>query len=136
MKYFVIGFFAIGIGLLAWKTMMPASEAIAENIVDPVFSAQATSGLETYDKNCRSCHGIKGSGSENGPPLIHDIYNPGHHSDGAFYAAAKNGSKQHHWQFGDMPPQSHLTNTEIANIVRYIRELQEANGIFYKQHQM
>ena len=35
-----------------------------------------------------------------------------------------------------MPPQPQVTREEIAAIVRYIRELQEANGIVWKAHAM
>ncbi len=39
------------------------------------------------------------------------------------------GVRAHHWRFGPMPAQPQLTRQEIAAIIRYVRELQEANGI-------
>ena len=35
-----------------------------------------------------------------------------------------------------MPPQPQVSDEDIAAIVRYIRELQEANGIRYRPHRM
>ena len=84
--------------------------------------------------SCVECHGENAAGSDLGPPLIHDIYNPGHHSDGAFYLAVSVGSRQHHWQFGDMPAQPEVTREEVTMIIRYIRELQAANGIITKPY--
>ncbi|MGR3582900.1 MAG: c-type cytochrome, partial [Pseudooceanicola nanhaiensis] len=43
--------------------------------------------------------------------------------------AVQNGVRAHHWKFGDMPPQTGLTPSDVANIVAYVRELQRANGI-------
>ncbi len=68
--------------------------------------------------------------------LVHDIYNPGHHGDEAFSRAAKQGVPQHHWPFGNMQPLPDVSDEQLAAIVGYIRELQEANGIFYRPHTM
>jgi len=35
----------------------------------------------------------------------------------------------HHWLFGDMPAQPAVTDSDRANIIRYVRELQKASGI-------
>lgn len=67
---------------------------------------------------------------------MHDIYNPGHHADEAFLRAARNGVQQHHWRFGDMPPQPQVSDEQLVQIVRYVRELQQANGIRFKPHRM
>jgi len=108
----------------------------SENIKIPKLSPVAGWGKVAYDKSCASCHGENGTGTKTGPPLIHNIYNPGHHDDGSFFRAAKNGVPQHHWPFGNMPPRPELTDGQISAIVKYIRELQQANGIVYKKHVM
>ena len=59
-----------------------------------------------------------------------------HHADEAFFMAAKFGVRQHHWRFGDMPAQPQVPKEDVANIARYIRELQVANGIVYREHRM
>ncbi len=102
----------------------------------PTLSSFAARGKVAFDANCAECHGTNGAGNENGPPLVHDIYNPGHHADVSFVAAAKRGVAQHHWQFGDMPPQPEVSDTELAEIIRYVRELQRSNGIVYRPHRM
>ncbi len=101
-----------------------------------VLSAQALAGMQPYNRSCASCHGEAGIGTKLGPPLMHKVYNPGHHADESFVRAVRNGVQQHHWQFGDMPPRPEVTDEEIALIVRFVRELQVSQGIVYEQHQM
>ena len=79
---------------------------------------------------------MNGVGTNTGPPLVHDIYNPGHHDDRSFYRAVKSGVPQHHWRFGNMQPLPKVTESQIGAIVRYVRELQLANGITYRPHRM
>ena len=47
-----------------------------------------------------------------------------------------NGVVQHHWPYGNMPKQEQVTRDEVAKIVQYVRELQVANGITFKPHNM
>ena len=86
-------------------------------------------GATLFADRCAACHGESGSGSTQGPPLIHVIYEPGHHGDGAFYNAVLNGVRGHHWRYGDMQPVSGVSPQDVAEIVRYIRALQRLNGI-------
>ncbi len=83
----------------------------ARIIVPDKFSVAANPGRLAYADNCATCHGTVGQGSEKGPPLIHDIYNPGHHGDVSFYRAARFGVRAHHWRFGNMPPQPQVNET-------------------------
>ena len=133
---FVVITLVLGVGVIAWNLMAPSTEGAIVRVTVPRLSGVALAGRKAFDANCAQCHGEIGAGSENGPPLVHDIYNPGHHDDGAFFRAARSGVPRHHWNFGDMPPQSDVTDNELAAIVRYIRELQVANGIFWKPHRM
>lgn len=118
----------------AWLWWQP--RAGSDNQPPAALSAMAAQGKIAFDANCASCHGFNALGTQKGPPFIHDIYNPGHHSDMAFLLAAKRGVRRHHWPFGDMPPQPQVSDQELAAIVRYVRELQEANGITYRPHTM
>ena len=86
-------------------------------------------GKKLYEDNCASCHGVTAGGSENGPPFLHQVYVPGHHSDAAFLRAAKSGVRAHHWKFGDMPPVTAVNDAEIVAITAYIRQLQRTVGI-------
>lgn len=99
-------------------------------IVPETLSAPSYFGQIAFEQNCASCHGENGAGGTgNGPPLIHPIYEPGHHTDGAFLRAATAGVQSHHWRFGDMPAVEGVTEEMVVLIVSYIRELQRANGI-------
>ncbi|WP_296060111.1 cytochrome c [uncultured Amphritea sp.] len=106
------------------------------NVTVGALSPAAKQGQQAYDKSCASCHGNNGEGTLEGPPLIHDIYNPGHHSSRAFYSAVRNGVKSHHWPYGDMPPQSDVGFSDITAIVKFIREVQQQNGIVRREHKM
>ena len=101
----------------------------ADEIVVAKLSSAGAMGQIAFDENCAACHGAKAAGTENGPPLIHKIYEPSHHADFSFALAAKNGVRAHHWRFGDMPPVADVTDKQVEWITRYVREMQRANGI-------
>jgi mono/diheme cytochrome c family protein len=87
-------------------------------------------GEALYNKNCSRCHGLKGAGTDKGPPLVHDIYKPSHHGDMAFHLAVMNGVRAHHWRFGDMPKIEGVGMAEAGMITKYIRSIQREAGIF------
>jgi mono/diheme cytochrome c family protein len=120
---------AIGATTAAFVWLRPAPSATIVDVRVPVFSARAERGLTAFEAQCALCHGINAAGSESGPPLVHRIYEPGHHADGAFQFAVRYGVRAHHWRFGNMPPQPEVSDGEIADIVTYVRELQHANGV-------
>lgn len=128
----------LAVGLAVFITQQdPAGDSVAHlKVKVPELSALAKQGSEAFAANCAQCHGDNAAGSGKGPPLVHDIYNPGHHADAAFYFAVRRGVSQHHWRFGNMPPQPQVSDEEIAAIVQYVRELQQANGIKYRAHKM
>lgn len=96
----------------------------------PSFSAaDLEQGEKAYNATCAACHGPKATGTTLGPPLVHKIYEPSHHSDTAFVLAVQRGVAAHHWKFGDMPPQPHISPDEIRLITGYVRTLQRAAGI-------
>ncbi len=139
---FRFGLAVVAVGLatalgLAWsRAENETTPAARPGFVVPTFSHEARLGSIAYDSNCAICHGIHAAGTDQGPPLVHDIYNPGHHGDAAFYAAVRSGSRQHHWPFGDMPAQTEVSEAQVEQIIHYIRELQRANGITYRRHDM
>lgn len=132
----VVSVLAAGGFLVAQEFMSSPSNGAHIAIKVPEFSALALKGKKAFDANCGACHGKNAAGTDKGPPLVHNIYNPGHHGDQAFYLAAKRGTPQHHWPYGNMPPQPQVTERQIAAIVQYVREMQRANGIFYREHRM
>lgn len=96
----------------------------------PELAGDAVIGQRVFAARCAECHGPNAGGIDgSGPPLIHKYYEPNHHADAAFFIAARNGVRSHHWRFGDMPPVEEVTQAEIATVVAYIRQVQRANGI-------
>ncbi|MCH2065990.1 c-type cytochrome [Shimia sp.] len=94
-------------------------------------SELAQLGKRAFEATCAACHGDNAAGQDGvAPPLVHKIYEPGHHSDMAFFMAVDNGVRAHHWAFGNMPPVAGLTKGDVKAIVAYVRELQRENGIF------
>lgn len=91
--------------------------------------ADVAAGERAYNLTCAECHGPAGRGTSTGPPLVHRIYEPSHHSDASFLFAVRRGVPAHHWGFGDMPEQPDVTDADVANIVAYARQLQDAAGI-------
>jgi mono/diheme cytochrome c family protein len=95
----------------------------------PQLTTEAQAGRKLFEVKCIACHGKNATGTKNGPPLVHKIYEPNHHSDISFYRAVAQGTRAHHWRFGNMPPVSGVRKDEVAKIIGYVRELQRANGI-------
>jgi len=92
--------------------------------------AEYREGEGFYNANCAACHGPKGTGTQTGPPLVHIIYEPNHHSDAAFRRAAELGVVPHHWSFGPMPPVAGVTDADMDRIIGYVRWLQRQGGIY------
>lgn len=91
--------------------------------------AEFQSGEGKFNTLCARCHGPEGTGTKQGPPLVHKIYEPNHHGDAAFQRAAANGVRAHHWQFGDMPKIEGVKPEDVDQIVKYVRWLQRQAGI-------
>ena len=107
-----------------------ADDAAVVFVVVPDLTSELQSGKKLFDAKCSKCHGANAAGRNGkGPPLIHMIYEPDHHADGAFELAAKIGVRGHHWLFGNMPPVENISDEEIASIIKYVRHVQRANGI-------
>lgn len=132
----VIAVLVASAGLLLYRETFDAPATPFGGFVVPPLSEEARAGEVIFNANCAKCHGTNGTGTDKGPPLVHDIYNPGHHSDEAFQSAVRNGAPQHHWPFGNMPAQPQVTPDQVTQILSYIRALQTANGIHYRPHRM
>lgn len=133
---FVVTVLVLGVGVIVWDIVAPRGSGALVQVTVPALSRAAQAGKAAFDRNCMECHGEDGAGTDKGPPLVHDIYQPGHHDDASFFRAVRNGVPSHHWRFGDMPPQPEVTDRTVAVVVQYIRELQVANGIVWRPHRM
>lgn len=85
-------------------------------------------GEELFQANCAQCHGFDLRGTNTGPSLLSEVYEPNHHGDGAFLVAVQSGSPQHHWNFGDMPPVPGLSAEDVEAIVAFVRDRQQVEG--------
>lgn len=92
-------------------------------------AADPTRGESLFAAHCAVCHGPLGDGTDQGPPLVHVVYEPGHHGDEAFQIAVSRGVAPHHWNFGPMEPIEGLDRQDVADITAYVRELQREAGI-------
>ncbi len=108
----------------------PQDGAMVQIALPASLSEAAQIGKRAFEAKCATCHGANAVGQAGiAPPLVHIIYEPSHHGDGAFLRAVTQGVRAHHWRFGDMPPVEGLTGADVAMIVAYVRELQRENGI-------
>lgn len=126
-KHFAVLSVAFAV-LLVGCSPMPTGAA-ASATATPEAARQETDGERLFSQNCAACHGEQARGTKQGPPLVHKIYEPSHHSDAAFVSAVRNGSKQHHWPYGDMPAQPQVTEAQVKAITAYVRVLQREAGI-------
>ena len=109
---------------------LKVGEPIERVLVPDQISDLGLLGKNIFELKCQSCHGINAAGRhEIGPPLVHKIYEPSHHSDQSFYRAVALGVKSHHWPFGNMAAVEGLTKGDVKAIISYVRELQQENGI-------
>ncbi len=92
--------------------------------------ADLAAGRAVFETNCLQCHGEYALGTEQGPPLLHRYYEPGHHSDVAFQRAVAFGVQPHHWDFGPMPPVAGLSPDDVLAVTGYVRWLQRQAGIY------
>ncbi len=114
-------------------TVAPAcsqGESTPKVVAAGAVPAELQTGEAKFKANCSACHGMGGVGTNQGPPLVHKIYEPNHHGDAAFQRAAANGVKAHHWEFGNMPKIDAATSEDVDQIIKYVRWLQKQAGIF------
>lgn len=116
-------------GFLAWW-LTPGATRTTVDVEVPELSPVAQAGWEAFQTHCAQCHGPAAGGTDKGPPLVHSWYHPSHHADAALVLAAKRGVPQHHWRFGNMPPVREVGERSLQQITQFVRELQQANGIY------
>lgn len=105
-----------------------AAVACSDEGASPDGAASST-GAELYERSCASCHGSDLRGTAQGPSHLSQVYAPDHHPDASFRAAITQGSRAHHWDFGDMAPVEGLSDDDIDLIIDYVREQQELHGL-------
>jgi mono/diheme cytochrome c family protein len=121
--------------ILVWTIALVAFAACDSSQPKPAAGggtvpSELQAGEAKFNANCSACHGPQGTGTQQGPPLVHKIYEPNHHGDAAFQRAAAVGVKAHHWEFGNMPKIESVTPADVDQIIPYVRWLQRQAGIF------
>jgi len=115
---------------ILWKLAPGPGERVAGlGLPEREVTVSVRQGGELFQAQCARCHGPELNGTDQGPALLHPYYTPDHHGDIAFYLAVKNGVKQHHWDFGDMPPVPELEPEQVPHIVAFVRARQRDAGL-------
>ncbi|MDA0997313.1 MAG: cytochrome c [Proteobacteria bacterium] len=127
LAFYICAAFSLAVVL---SSALAAQKATFDNPIEPEMTSALNLGKLNYDLFCASCHGKSARGTDKGPTFISRIYHPGHHADGAFMIAPKQGARAHHWQFGDMQPVQGVTDQQLLSIITYVRAVQRANGLF------
>ena len=102
---------------------------IAMHLPPVGFSGNPDYGRSLFNNYCAGCHGLRGLGTQQGPPLMHQTYRSDHHADFVFHMAVRDGVRSHHWGFGDMKPLPNVTPEATEHIIAYIRQEQRKKGI-------
>jgi len=108
----------------------PAASPTIPVSADTPLPVELQEGETKFNTFCSRCHGPQGQGTNNGPPLVHKIYEPNHHADMAFQRATAQGVRAHHWKFGNMPKIEGVAEEDVSHIIGYVRWLQRQAGIF------
>jgi cytochrome c2 len=117
----------LSISILLFMPVITGTIKAAEEVEIPFHLGK---GQLLYEKYCSSCHGLQLNGTDTGPTLLHPFYKPSHHGDKAFYRAALQGARQHHWEFGDMPPVEGMTTKKMDKLVPYVRYYQQQKKLY------
>ena len=111
-------------------SVAPAPTVTSDASAPPTTAAAfvVPDGAAVYQQYCAECHGVDLRGTDKGPSQLSIIYEPNHHGDYAYRVAIREGTREHHWWFGDMPPVEGITDLEIEKVISFIRAEQERLG--------
>ena len=93
-------------------------------------TTQLERGRLAFERECASCHGPTGGGTENGPNLIAARYGPSEMADALIRGAVLNGMPKRSAAHPGMPALPQLRPPELDSILRFLREIQRANDIY------
>lgn len=120
---------AMSLFLIACDRLSPEERRQALHLPPLGFKGDTRKGLTIFQTNCVACHGPSGSGTVQGPPLVHQVYRSNHHANLSFHLAVRDGVKSHHWNYGDMKPIPEITPEETEHVIAYIRREQRRKGL-------
>ena len=97
---------------------------------DQVLLLDSHRGYQLFkDEGCQQCHGKKLEGTLTGPPLVYNLYKKGSHHKRRLNKSIKYGTKQNHWEFGEMPAYPDLSDEQIDLLIDYIRDSIKLNKV-------
>lgn len=99
-----------------------------ENTAVPVAVGDPAAGEQIYADFCGACHGRDFEGSVQGPSHLDAVYDPIVTTDAEFRDAIRNGAKMKNYDFGNMPPIRSLDDQQVADVIAYVRSVQEERG--------
>jgi mono/diheme cytochrome c family protein len=111
-----------GIGMAACGESDPYKDGAAGG------GSELAVGEQTYRDFCGSCHGRDFEGSSNGPSHLDAVYAPESTTDEDFRAAITQGAPEANYDLGSMPAIASLDDREIADVIAYIRSVQDERG--------
>jgi len=106
----------------------PATSTAPPSPTGTAAAPAVPDGAAVYQQYCAECHGVDLRGTDKGPSQLSIIYEPNHHGDYAYRVAIRDGTREHHWWFGDMPPVEDITDLEIEKVISFIRAEQQRLG--------
>lgn len=106
----------------AATTVLLAAIAVSCGADGPTTTLER--GEAIYGANCAQCHGGDLAGTDRGPSLLEPIYGPEQLSDAEFADAIRNGVDEELWEFGPMPANGAITDTQIEAILAFVRAAQ------------
>lgn len=106
----------------------PTSSTAAPPSASTAAAPVVPDGAAVYQQYCAECHGVDLRGTDKGPSQLSIVYEPNHHGDYAYRVAIREGTREHHWWFGDMPPVEGMTDLEIEEVISFIRAEQQRLG--------
>lgn len=101
----------------------PASRYQIEQYQLRRLSQLGQAGSIVYANHCRACHGRRGVGSVQGPPLLDYALVKKHRGRKAFHSAVTN-EQDHSYGAHHSRSAKELSFNEIEQIGRYVREVQ------------
>lgn len=99
-----------------------------DNSAASVAVGDPAAGEQTYTDFCGACHGRDFEGSVQGPSHLDAVYDPATTTDADFRDAIRNGAERTNYDSGNMPPIRSLDDQQIADVIAYVRSVQEERG--------
>jgi mono/diheme cytochrome c family protein len=120
---------SLSTAVLTWMVSCAWAQSNTAPLPSAGLMPNPAQGKRLFEQHCASCHGSDLKGTHQGPPFLHPVYEPSHHGDASFQAAARYGVRAHHWKWGDMPPVGGISADDVAHITAYVRQQQRSVGI-------